>query len=85
MGDLICIVTTIMICLAAFCFGYTRGLDELRSSFGWVQGFDSRWDEGWKNGWNRGYIRGMEYNGQTTEEIEKLKEADAKWGKGETD
>ena len=82
MGGLICLVATIMIWFLAFCYGYSRGLDELRSSHGWGQGFDSGWDEGWKNGWNRGYVRGMESNGKTTEEIEKLKEADAKWGKG---
>ena len=74
-----------MICLAAFCYGYTRGLDELRSNYGWGEGFDSGWESGWEDGWKSGYIRGMEHNEQTADEINKMREDDAKWGKGATD
>lgn len=62
--------------ILAFMFGYSRGLNDLKTIEDWGIGFDEGWECGWDRGFDSGYMCGITENrkarealkGQTKEE-----------------
>ena len=52
----------LIILYLVFIYGYTRGMDDLKSIENWGIGFDQGWNKGWDCGFDRGFLCGIQEN-----------------------